>query len=482
MSALTDFLRRYLLWIGSVLLLLGGVYVWQVLAKEEADLDMSGLDMSRLDMSTMPTVDGSQLKMKPAQKDGQLYRCPMHPQVVQDHPGNCPICGMNLEKVEQAEQSDKALSDNSALTGSRSNEKAQGSLQDRAAIKINPTRQQLIGVKTARITRKPVHQELRTVARVEPNGEQYAHVHTKYEGWIEKLYVSFIGQQVKAGQPLFRLYSPELVVAQREYLSAKAAVEALQTEPLFNTQATALRLLDAAEEKLKLYDLTAAQIDELERTGVPQRSLTVFAQHIGVVTQIHAVEGMRVTAGLPLYTLANLDTIWVQGKVYESDIARVRVEQTARIELPFLPGESFRGQVSYIDPVLNAQTRTANVRVALANPHQTLKPNMFAHMTLEIQAPGRLLMVPAAAVIDTGQQQFVFVVGSGGTFRPTSVKVGTRMGSDYVLLEGPEQGTTVLTDAQFLVDSESQLQAVIQHMTPTRGTGTSTPGASAHVH
>ncbi len=167
--------------------------------------------------------------------------------------------------------------------------------------------------------------------------------------------------------------------------------------------------------------------------------------------------------------------------MYESDIAKVRVGQVARIELPFLPGESFQGRVSYIDPVLNAQTRTANVRVALANPHQTLKPNMFAHMTLEIQAPGRLLMVPAAAVIDTGKRQFVFVVGSGGTFLPTTVKVGARMGDDYILLEGPEQGATVLTDAQFLVDSESQLQAVIQQMTPNSA-GTTAPGVSTHVH
>ncbi len=134
---------------------------------------------------------------------------------------------------------------------------------------------------------------------MEPNGEQYAHVHTKYEGWIEKLYVSFVGQQVKAGQPLFRLYSPELVAAQREYLSARESVAALQAEPLLNTQDMALRLLDAAEEKLKLYDFTAEQVAELERTGVPQRSIAVFAQHGGVVTQIQAVEGMRVTAGLP---------------------------------------------------------------------------------------------------------------------------------------------------------------------------------------
>lgn len=468
---LLTLMRRYALLTGFILMGLGGAY-WRAQAENTpADLDMSQLDMSQINTAQKtPSQDKHSPASDPFARNPQestLYRCPMHPQIVQDHPGNCPICGMNLEKVATE----------SGVGGATEGT----SLQDRAAVKINPTRQQLIGVKTTRIMQKPAYQELRTVARVEPNGEKYAHVHTKYDGWIEKVLVSFVGQQVKVGQPLFTLYSPELVAAQREYLSAKESVAQLQAEPLLKTQGMALRFLEAAEEKLKLYDLTPEQIAELERTGVPQRSLTVFAQRGGVVTEIQALEGMRVTAGLTLYTLAHLDTVWVQGKVYESDIAKVKLGQNARVELPFLPGQSFQGRVSYIDPVLNAQTRTANVRVALANPHQTLKPNMFAHMTLEIQASGRLLMVPAAAVIDTGKQQFVFVVSAGGTFRPTEVKVGTRMGGDYVLLEGPEKGTEVLTDAQFLVDSESQLQAVIQQMQSSHA-GEAVSGGKGHVH
>lgn len=419
-------------------------------------LDMSQLDMSKLQVTSSPMASSDPFVAKQAQ--AAMYRCPMHPQIVQDHPGNCPICGMNLEKVETAAP---VAQTSESITN----------LQERAAVKINPTRQQLIGVKTAKIQEKVAYQPLRTVARIETNAERYAHVHTKYEGWIEEIFVRFVGQHVKAGQALFRLYSPELVAAQREYLSAKAGLERLQHEGLLEslqqTESMAARLLEAAEEKLKLYDLTPAQIAELERSGVPQRALTVYAQQSGVVTQIDAVAGMRVTAGTTLYTLANLDTVWVQGKVYESDIAKVEVGQSAEVELPFLPGQRLSGRVAYIDPILDAQTRTANVRVVLANPQQRLKPNMFAHLTLNVGSGRRQLMVPAAAVIDTGREQFVFVVGTGGTFYPTTVTVGERMGDDYLLLKGPDKGTPVLTDAQFLVDAESQLQAVIQQMRPS---------------
>lgn len=422
------------------------------------------LDMSQLDMSHDPFVA--------KQTQAEMYRCPMHPHIVQDHPGNCPICGMNLEKVETV----AALKDGA---------EPKGNLQERAAVKINATRQQLIGVKTAQVQEKVAYQPLRTVARVETNTERYAHIHTKYEGWIEEIFVRFVGQQVKAGQALFRLYSPELVAAQREYLSAKEGLERLQNEALLTslqqTESMAARLLEAAEEKLKLYDLTPAQIAELESSGVPQRTVTVYAQHSGVVTQLDAVAGMRVTAGMTLYTLANLDTVWVQGKVYESDIARVEVGQWADVELPFLPGQHLRGRVSYIDPILDAQTRTANVRVVLANPQQRLKPNMFAHLTLNVGSGRRQLTVPAAAVIDTGREQFVFVVGTGGSFYPTPVTVGERLGADYALLKGPDKGTKVLTDAQFLVDAESQLQAVIQQMRPAQRTA-ATDGESHAGH
>lgn len=390
----------------------------------------------------------------PTQAGHPLYRCPMHPQIVQDHPGHCPICGMKLEPFSATNHQ------HNPSAGSQSD-----SLQARAAVQINPTRQQLIGVKTTRIQKRQAQRSIRTVAQIAYNEEKLSHVHTKYAGWIEKVYANFTGQYVRKGQPLLEIYSPDLVAAQEEYLVALKTAQQFQGSDFDSTRETSQSLLRASEEKLRLYDLTPAQIQRLRQTGQTQRHLTLFAPSSGYIIDLKALQGMRVTAGTPLYTLVDLSTVWVLARVYENDLSSIRRGQKGHVTLPFLPGSTYQGQVSYVDPYLDPKTRTAIVRVVLPNPKGELKPEMFANLEIEVQNSTPKLMIPASAVIDTGREQWAFVAKGQGRFEPVKLRLGQRLGEDYELLQGPAVGTEVVTQAQFLVDSESQMQAVVSQMT-----------------
>lgn len=399
----------------------------------------------------------------PTDPQGTIYRCPMHAQIVQDHPGNCPICGMNLVAVEGQGQ-------NSSPKSGKENPGA--SLQDRAAVQINPTRQQLIGVKVAKIQRRQAQSSLRAVAQIVENEEARKHVHTKYSGWIEKVYANTIGQSVRKGQPLAEIYSPELLAAQEEYLLALQTEQQFQNTGFASTRETTRSVLAAAAEKLRLYDLTAAQIENLRNTRQTRRYLTIYSPASGVITELNALNGMRVTEGLTLYTLVNLATVWAEARIYENDLATLKIGQPVNVSLPFLPKAKYSGKISFIDPYLDPKTRTARVRVVLANANGALKPAMFANLEVQSQSRQERLMIPASAVINTGKRQLAFVAKAQGRFEPVELKLGQRLGDDYELLQGPEAGTPVVIEAQFLIDSESQLQAVVNQMT----------GTGKHVH
>lgn len=433
--------------------------------QDHRDMDMSQLKLSdiqsqtkSLDMTQLnqaPKTQGSATPQAqfPVDSKRTLYRCPMHPQIIQDKPGTCPICGMDLEPVQSTTSSSAT------------------SLQDRAAVQINPTRQQLIGVKTTTIQEKKAQSSIYTVAKIAENEEQRSHIHTKYSGWIEEVYANFKGQYVKRGQALLKIYSPELVTAQEEYLLALKAAQQFQYSEFESSRETSTSLLNAAYEKLRLYDLSPGQIAHLKNTGQVQRTLTVFASSSGYIAEFQALKGMRVTAGMPLYTLDNLSNVWVQTQVYENDLALIKVGQKARITLPFMPESVYWGKVSYIDPTLNPKTRTANVRLVLENPGHQLKPEMFANVEIQIQHQLKKLLIPASAVIDTGRKQLAFLAKENGLFEPVELKLGQRLGSDYELKQGPVAGSKVVSEAQFLIDSESQLQAVVSQM-----------GGGGHVH
>lgn len=428
--------------------------------KSSATTPSDPLDMTDLlGLDSMPKAQsGASTPTSPAKfpTDPQraLYRCPMHPQIVQDHPGNCPICGMDLEAVQGVQ----------ANTGQ--------SLQDRAAVQINTTRQQLIGVKVAKIQRRQAQNSLRAVAQIVENEEARKHVHTKYTGWIEKVYAESTGQFIRKGQPLVDIYSPELLAAQEEYLLALETERQFQNTGFASTRETTRSVLQAAEEKLRLYDLTFAQIERLRTTRQTRRHLTLYSPAAGVITELNALQGMRVTGGMPLYTLVNLATVWAEARVYENDLAELKIGQPVTVTLPFLPKAKYSGKISFIDPYLDPKTRTATVRVVLTNTNGALKPAMFANLEIQTQTNQQRLMIPASAVIQTGKRQLAFVAKDQGRFEPVELKLGQRLGNDYELLQGPEAGTPVVVEAQFLIDSESQLQAVVNQMA----------GGSTHVH
>lgn len=455
--------------IALVLLGLSACNLNESQSKTTSDLDMSGLrlqntqnqgadkalDMRQLRLqsppASSPASTASAASAFPTDASRTLYRCPMHPQVVQAEPGNCPICGMDLEA--------------SQVSGGSSD------LQERALVQINQTRQQLIGVQTAAIRSGQASQSLRAVARVARNEKLLHHEHSKYDGWVEKLHADFVGKYVRKGQPLADIYSPELVAAQEEYLLALRSAQHFAESGFESSQQTSQQVLAAAERKLQLFDMTPAQIGHLRDSGQVQRRVTLFASGSGYITELEARHGMRITAGTTLFSLASQASVWVLAQVYENELNAVYVGQPAEVTLPFLPGKSFRGQVEYIDPVLDAQTRTASVRLVLANPDGQLKPEMFAHVHFQRQLSGSRRLLPASALLDNGQQQWVFVAEAEGRFRPVRVKTGQRFGEDYELLEGPPPGTKVVIQAQFLIDSESQLQAALARLGGAGSTG-----------
>lgn len=336
-------------------------------------------------------------------------------------------------------------------------------LAGRSAVMITPEKQQLIGLQTVTITRKLLKSVMRTVGRVDYNEQEVSHVHTKVEGWIEKLYADFTGQWVRKGQPLLEIYSPDLLAAQKEYLLALQTQKQLRRMAAHSefgiSAADNASLVEASRQKLLLWDLQPAQIQALERSGQVHKTVTLYAPSSGNIIEKKALTGMQVMPGMELYTLANLSTVWVQAQVYEYELPRVRVGQHASMQLSYLPGVVFNGQVSYIYPTLDPRSRTAMVRIIFANPAGQLKPEMYSEVTIETASGQAQLAIPVDAVIDSGTRKLVFVAKPGGYFEPREIVTGMRIGDFYQVLSGVKEKERVVASANFLVDSESQLKA-----------------------
>jgi Cu(I)/Ag(I) efflux system membrane fusion protein len=336
-------------------------------------------------------------------------------------------------------------------------------------VAISPERIQMLGVRTEAASLRPMAHTVRAVGTVAADERRIGVVNPKFEGWIERLLVNTTGQTVRRGEALLEVYSPDLVLAQREYLVARAAAaDMAQADAMARDNANAIAA--AALSRLKNWDISADQLARLQRTGAATRTLTLSAPIGGIVMEKTALQGLHFGAGDMLYRIVDLSTVWLLADVFEQDLAQIRPGQSATITVQAYPGRVFEGRVAFVYPTVNAQTRTAKVRVEVPNPYLLLKTDMYA--TVEIAAPlesTAVLAVPDSAVLDTGTRQTVLVDRGGGRFEPRAVKLGARAGGYVAVLEGLRDGEKVVTGANFLIDAESNLRAALQAFTAPEG-------------
>lgn len=358
------------------------------------------------------------------------YTCSMHPSVRRGEPGTCPICSMDLVAVTREEL-------------------------ETGVLFVDAQRRQAIGVRTAPVGTRPMSVHVRAAGRIVYDETRLAEVSVKYRGWVGTLYADASGVRVREGEPLFTLYSPELYAAQEELLTALASREAARETSLPDR---ADYLVEAARKRLRLWDVPLRQIDEIERTRKSLEYLPIVSPATGYVVEKNVVQGASVEPGETLYRIAGLDTVWVEAEVYESDLARIEVGQRAEVTLAYLPGKTFAGRVSFIYPFLEGATRTGTIRVELANPGLSLKPDMYANVDLG-EEMGERLVVPEEAVLYAGPRRLVFLDLGEGRLRPQEVEVGVETDGYYEVLSGLQEGDVVVTSGNFLIAAESRLKS-----------------------
>ncbi|MBW2270726.1 MAG: efflux RND transporter periplasmic adaptor subunit [Deltaproteobacteria bacterium] len=364
------------------------------------------------------------------------WKAPMDPTYVRDEPGKSPM-GMDL-----VPQCPDAATD-----------------VPEGAIVIDAVTVQNIGVRTLRAERRDLSRAIRAVGRVAYDERRVSHVHTKVQGWVERLLVDYVGQEVERGQALLEIYSPELVATQEELLLAARYREATANSPFDDVREGGESLFRATRRRLELWDIADRDIQKLLSSGEVTRTLTLYAPGSGVVTRLGVRSGMQVKQNTNLYTIADLSSVWLLAQVYEYELPWLELGQQGSVELSYLPGETLRGPVTYISPFLDPKTRTAEVRIELDNSDGRLKPEMFANTVIQ-GAPRRgALAISSEAVIHSGTRSVVIVALGEGRFEPRDVELGLDTGDGWVeILSGVDAGDEVVVSSQFLIDSESNLR------------------------
>ena len=358
------------------------------------------------------------------------YTCSMHPSVHANAPGKCPICGMTLTPVTRAEE-------------------------QQGVITIDDGTRKQLGITTTKVVREPMNLEILAKGKVTVDEKRQHDVTLKIGGYISDLVVNTTGQMVHRGDRLFTLYSPDLYAAEQEYLIARdnTAAGHLAGEARHNQM-----LLDAAETKLRLWGLGAAEIRAIAAKGAPIEHVPFTSPATGVVIEKNVVDGAAVTAGQRLFRISDLSEIWVEADVYEADLPRIKKDMPATITLDYLPGKTFSGKVAFVYPYLDPVSRAGRVRIALANPGTELKPDMFATVKFEVPL-GPRLVVPISSVVYTGPRRLVFLDLGHGQLRPQEVTIGARTGDKVEILRGLKEGETVVSSGNFLVAAESRIRS-----------------------
>jgi RND family efflux transporter MFP subunit len=425
------------------------------------------------------------------------YTCGMHPFIISDKPGKCPICGMTLTKIEEA---DPAATGSAPASGAGTGERkllfyrnpmnpgvtspvpakdemgmdyvpvyedeiagGGSAVAGYATVKVGVESLRLAGVQTAPAVREKISRTVRAVGNVVPDETRVRRVQTKIEGWVEKLHVNFTGQVVAKGQPLLDLYSPELVASQREYLLALEMHNRMKENPYPEERDMAAELVQSSRRRLELFDVPQSFIAELERTKNPRRTVTLNAPVSGYVTVKEVFEGTRVMPGMELFTVTDFSRMWIEADLYEYEARSVRLGQVATLAPSYESGLLLKGKVTYVYPTLSPESRTLKVRFEFPNPGLRLKPQMYADVFLELDSATGVV-IPDSALIETGLRQIVFVDLGGGSLEPREVKVGVRGEGKAQILSGVKEGERVAVRANFLLDSESKLKAALTGM------------------
>jgi RND family efflux transporter MFP subunit len=339
-------------------------------------------------------------------------------------------------------------------------------------VQISPQRLQSIGVKTGTVERKFVEDEILTTGNVAVDETRLAFVQVRFSGYIQRVFADATYQYIRKGQPLFTIYSPDLVATEREYLVAKRNQQLVAQSTVPGVASGAASLLDAASERLKQWGVPQKEIARLESTGQVQQELEVESPVSGYITERNALPSVAVQPEMRLYTIADLSTVWVQAQVFQNDLERIKVGAPATLAANTYPGRTFSGRVDFVYPQVDMDTRTAKVRVVFSNPGLQLKPGMFVNVSLKVPM-GSQLVIPATGVLQSGSREIAFVQRSDGYIEPREVVLGSRVGDDFIVLKGLRADEQVVTSANFLIDSESQLQAALGSFVPPP------PGAGA---
>jgi len=430
--------------------------------------------------------------------EGGLWTCGMHPQVIEEEPGQCPICGMDLVPLREDGGADVAAAKPSGereilfyrnpmdptITSPVPRkddmgmdyvpvyaDEAESAATDGAVVTINPAVQQNMNVVTKRVSRRDISHHIRTVGYLDYDQEKMVSVTTKYSGFIEKTYVNYIGQPVTKGESIFEIYAPELVQTEQELLSALRYATGLAAAPE-DTRRRAEDLLKSARQRLSYWDISPEQVRLLEETGEVFRTLQVTAPASGMVMKrMPGLEGMAVRPGMELLHIADLSDLWLTVEIFEDQLPWLDIDSTATINLTYFPGETFRGRVRYIEPEVSEKTRTIQLTLEVPNPGSRLRVGMYATVIFEPVAAKDAIAVPSQAVLRTGERNVVIIALGEGRFAPREVLLGPQGEGFVQILDGLTDGDEIVTSAQFLIDSESNLREAIQKMIAAKRAG-----------